>query len=84
MTFDDYWANLQSKNTGLKDGAKMTISVESFRKSMEQRRAGSQLRLHAVYGALEERKAGDEGDGEQGGVSCGPCGKGFALMGLFW
>lgn len=37
MTFADYWLKLVDRNPGLRDPAsKMTISVESFRRSMEQ------------------------------------------------
>lgn len=37
MTFDQYWKALQCKNAGLaNDATKMTISVESFRRSLAQ------------------------------------------------
>lgn len=35
-TFEDYWQSLERKNPGLADSRKMTISVESFRRSMQQ------------------------------------------------
>ncbi len=37
MTFEQYWQRLIEKNPGLRDdSAKMTISVTSFRRSMQQ------------------------------------------------
>jgi hypothetical protein len=36
VSFADYWNKLTGRNAGLKNEGKMTISVENFRKALEQ------------------------------------------------
>jgi len=50
MTFEEYWQNKERANPALKDGsAKMSISVESFRRQMRQ----------AFYASKQEPQSGD-------------------------
>lgn len=36
MTFEEFWRALEQKNPDMKEGATMTITVDSFKRSMRQ------------------------------------------------
>lgn len=51
MTFDEYWAALLAKNPDMKDARRMTISVDSFKRAIQQafEKGRDQEKQHASF-----------------------------------